>query len=384
MHMVRYRSLSSLAGVVVVCAVLGGVLGRSSVVAQDQVAEQYKVFTAALSAVEVDLRRRGPVGPAGLRGHHRDAPDARPAFELHGPEELRPDARAPGRALLRPRASPFRSSAATSPWSTCSRARRPTSAACAAATSSPRSRATTPRAGRATRPSASCAARAARAVGISLRRAGYDKLIDLKVHARRDSHARRCPPCSCSTPPPATSASRTSARTPTRSSGSALGALTKRGHEAAGVRPARQPRRRARSGHQGVQPVPAARRHDRLHARPRAELRSGLPRHGAERLPAHPDGDAGQPQQRQRVGNRVGRAAGSRSLAHRRRDHVRQGARAVGVPREPERGRGHHDRALLHAERPADSAAVGRHLRRVPHLHAARAGPEQARTSPRT
>jgi carboxyl-terminal processing protease len=50
--MVRYRSLSTLAGVVVVCAVLGGVLGRSSVVAQDQVAEQYKVFTAALSAVE--------------------------------------------------------------------------------------------------------------------------------------------------------------------------------------------------------------------------------------------------------------------------------------------------------------------------------------------
>ena len=50
--MVRYRSLSTLAGVVVVCAVLGGVLGRSSVVAQDQVAEQYKVFSAALSAVE--------------------------------------------------------------------------------------------------------------------------------------------------------------------------------------------------------------------------------------------------------------------------------------------------------------------------------------------
>ncbi|HWN84316.1 MAG TPA: S41 family peptidase [Vicinamibacterales bacterium] len=50
--MVRYRSLSTLAGVVIVCAVLGGVLGRSSVVAQDQVAEQYKVFTAALNAVE--------------------------------------------------------------------------------------------------------------------------------------------------------------------------------------------------------------------------------------------------------------------------------------------------------------------------------------------
>src|SRR5687767_2280678 len=52
MHMARYRSLSTLAGVVVVCAVLGGVLGRGSVVAQDQVAEQYKVFGAALKAVE--------------------------------------------------------------------------------------------------------------------------------------------------------------------------------------------------------------------------------------------------------------------------------------------------------------------------------------------
>ena len=41
-------------------------------------------------------------------------------------------------------------------------------------------------------------------------------------------------------------------------------------------------------------------------------------------------------------------------------------------------GRRHHDGALLHAERPADSAAVGRHLRRVPHLHAARAGSEPA------
>ncbi|HEV8397807.1 MAG TPA: S41 family peptidase [Vicinamibacterales bacterium] len=50
--MARYRSLSSLAGVVVVCAVLGGVLGREPVVAQDQVAEQYKVFTSALKAVE--------------------------------------------------------------------------------------------------------------------------------------------------------------------------------------------------------------------------------------------------------------------------------------------------------------------------------------------
>ena len=40
------------------------------------------------------------------------------------------------------------------------------------------------------------------------------------------------------------------------------------------------------------------------------------------------------------------------------------------------------DRALLHAERPHDSASVGRHLRRVPHLHAARSGRAAAHRRP--
>jgi carboxyl-terminal processing protease len=51
-HMARLRLASALAVVVVLCAVLGGLFGRSALVAQDQVAEQYKVFSAALSAVE--------------------------------------------------------------------------------------------------------------------------------------------------------------------------------------------------------------------------------------------------------------------------------------------------------------------------------------------
>ena len=38
--------------VIVVCALVGGLFGRSALVAQDQVPDQYKVFTAALSAVE--------------------------------------------------------------------------------------------------------------------------------------------------------------------------------------------------------------------------------------------------------------------------------------------------------------------------------------------
>jgi carboxyl-terminal processing protease len=50
--MTRGRFLSVAAVVVVVGAVLGGLFGRSALVAQDQLSDQYKVFTAALSAVE--------------------------------------------------------------------------------------------------------------------------------------------------------------------------------------------------------------------------------------------------------------------------------------------------------------------------------------------
>jgi carboxyl-terminal processing protease len=48
----RYRSLSAAVFAVVFCAVAGGVFGRSALSAQDQVPNQYKVFTAALSAIE--------------------------------------------------------------------------------------------------------------------------------------------------------------------------------------------------------------------------------------------------------------------------------------------------------------------------------------------
>jgi carboxyl-terminal processing protease len=46
------RSVSSLALVVVFCAAIGGLFGRGALVAQDQVPEQYKVFSAALDAIE--------------------------------------------------------------------------------------------------------------------------------------------------------------------------------------------------------------------------------------------------------------------------------------------------------------------------------------------
>ncbi|MGH9257523.1 MAG: S41 family peptidase [Vicinamibacterales bacterium] len=47
-----YRTVSVAVFTVVFCALLGGFYGRSALVAQDQIPEQYKVFTAALSAVE--------------------------------------------------------------------------------------------------------------------------------------------------------------------------------------------------------------------------------------------------------------------------------------------------------------------------------------------
>ena len=64
----------------------------------------------------------------------------------------------------------------------------------------------------------------------------------------------------------------------------------------------------------------------------------------------------------------IRRAAGSRPRVHRRRDDVRQGAGAVGLP-DRQRCRARvDDGALLHAVGPADSAALGRVLRRVPEL----------------
>jgi carboxyl-terminal processing protease len=48
----RYRSFSAAFFVVVCCALVGGLFGRNALRAQDQLPEQYKVFTAALRAVE--------------------------------------------------------------------------------------------------------------------------------------------------------------------------------------------------------------------------------------------------------------------------------------------------------------------------------------------
>jgi carboxyl-terminal processing protease len=46
------RSVSAAVFIVAVCALVGGLFGRAALVAQDQVPDQYKVFTTALKAVE--------------------------------------------------------------------------------------------------------------------------------------------------------------------------------------------------------------------------------------------------------------------------------------------------------------------------------------------
>src|SRR5215203_3868663 len=48
----RVRSLSAAFTIVAVCGLVGGLFGRAALSAQDQVPDQYKVFTAALKAVE--------------------------------------------------------------------------------------------------------------------------------------------------------------------------------------------------------------------------------------------------------------------------------------------------------------------------------------------
>jgi carboxyl-terminal processing protease len=48
----RYRSLSAAVFAIVFCALVGGLYGRSALATDDQVPDQYKVFTAALSAID--------------------------------------------------------------------------------------------------------------------------------------------------------------------------------------------------------------------------------------------------------------------------------------------------------------------------------------------
>jgi carboxyl-terminal processing protease len=58
--MLKYRSLSAAVLAVLVSALVGGFFGKSALATQDRVAERYKVFTAALAAVEADYVEKVP------------------------------------------------------------------------------------------------------------------------------------------------------------------------------------------------------------------------------------------------------------------------------------------------------------------------------------
>jgi carboxyl-terminal processing protease len=56
----KLRSLSAAVFVVVCCALVGGLFGRGALVAQDQLTEQYRVFASALQAIEANYVGEAP------------------------------------------------------------------------------------------------------------------------------------------------------------------------------------------------------------------------------------------------------------------------------------------------------------------------------------
>ena len=50
----RFRPASAAVAAIAISALIGGVFGRSALATEDRVSEQYKLFTAALSAIEAN------------------------------------------------------------------------------------------------------------------------------------------------------------------------------------------------------------------------------------------------------------------------------------------------------------------------------------------
>ena len=97
----RFFSVAVLA--VLLSALAGGFFGSSAQATQDQVSQQYRVFTAALAAIDREYVEAAPVRPAvyDAIGGMLQTLDPIPASS---PQALRADARAAGRQVLRHRA----------------------------------------------------------------------------------------------------------------------------------------------------------------------------------------------------------------------------------------------------------------------------------------
>ena len=177
----RYRALPAVVFAILVSALVGGLFGRNALATDDKIPEHYQAFSAALSAIEdnyidkVDSENLVYGAVRGMLG------TLDPHSSFFSPKEYaqmreRQEGRYYGLGITI-RARPT----ATSLRSACSRARRRTRRACAAATSSRGLPARTPRGGRPSRRCGSCAARRARRSTSSIKRRGYDELIRLSV-----------------------------------------------------------------------------------------------------------------------------------------------------------------------------------------------------------
>ena len=330
--MPRYRSLPAAAIILALCACAGAYFGHTALAAQDQVSEQYKVFTAGLSAIEdvyVGDAESDRVVYSAITGLLQTLD---PHSSFMDPTRLRADARAAGRALLRARHH--------HPGDQRRRHRRLGLRGLAGVRerAPPRRRHRQDRERGHQRLDQRADGRPAQGTARHVRehlaqarrlRAAHRPARPARrgAHPDRDrgGHARR---------------RRTGyikltefAENTDRELGRALADLTKRGMKRLVFD------LRGNPGGALDQAILVSSRFlpqgrpGRLHARARQRIGSGLSRAGAQRLPDGADDHAREPLERERIGDRVGRPAGSRSLARHRRDDVRQGAGAVGLSR---------------------------------------------------